>query len=286
MRIRTNRIYPYPVYSVFSCDYNDNSFVADADIEYNSDNATVNLDITLNDVELKNLIDCKKVGLYCHLDSPVTKFRDVFEVKLDSNNHSEKNYTLQQINGNIELTCLLISKEDISNFEDSNFNGLYSGSVVNFPKYATIGYTETVEIEIQKRTDSNGEVPSIFKIIPSEEERTQITFDATNEFIYIYLPRDQYGIYMDYKGQNKRLKAMMINLPVLTEIIDSINSGAADYSDQPWFDVIEHGLKKNGFDSFGKDFTTRPALEVAQLLLGDITREAFDEFDRLLGGKE
>lgn len=286
MKIRTNRIYPYPVYSVLSNDYSDNRFSVDADIEYNSDYATVILDITLNDGELIKHIDCNKVGLYCHLDSPVTKFRDVFEVKLDSNNHSEKNYNLQQINGNIELTCLLISKEDIDNFEDSNFNGLYSGIAVSFPKYAIIGYTETVEIEIQKHTDLNGEVPSIFKIIPFEEENSQMTFDASNEYIYIYLPRTQYEIYMDYRGQNKRLKAMMINLPVLTEIIDCINSGACDYSDQPWFDVIEMGLKKNGFDSLGKEFTTRPALEVAQLLLGDITKEAFDEFDRLLGGKE
>lgn len=286
MRIRTNRIYPYPVYSVFSSDYHDNSFFADADLEYNSDNATLSLDVTLNDVELKKLIDCNIVGLYCHLDSPVTKFRDVFEVILNSNNHSEKNYNLQQINGNIEMTCLLITKEYIGNFQDSNFNGLYSGLAVKFPKYAIIGYTETVEIDIQKRTESNGEVPSIFKIIPSEEESTQITFDAVNEYIYIYLPRAQYEIYMDYKGQYKRLKAMMINLPILTEIIDSINSGASDYSDQPWFDVIEMGLKKNGFDSLGIEFTTRPAIEVAQLLLGDITKESFDEFDRLLNGKE
>lgn len=286
MRIRTNRVYPYPVYSVFSTDYSDNSFVADVDIEYDSDNATVVLDIILNDAGLKKLLKEGKVGLFCHLDSPVTKFRDVFEVKLDENNHAENEYNLQKLNGNIELTCLLISKEDIADFTDDNLTGLYAGTSINFPKYATIGYTQTVEIDLQKRMDTSGEVPSIFKITPSEEESKQISFDATNEFIHIYLPREQYDIYMDYKGKNKRLKAMMINLPVLTEIIDSVNVGGVDYSEQPWFDVIEQGLKKGGFDGFGKDFTTRPAIEVAQFLLGEIAKEAFDEFDKLLVGKD
>lgn len=286
MRIRTNRIYPYPIYSVFSSDYINNNFTADIDIEYDSEIATVLINITLDDVELKKLLENGKIGLYCHLDSPGTKYRDIFEIRLDANNHAEKQYSLQAINGNIELTCLMISKEDISGFTDENFSGLHAGRAVHFPKYATIGYTETVDIELQKKIDTNGEVPSIFKITPSEDGSSQISFDANNEFIYIYLPREQYDIYMDYKGQNKRLKTMMINLPVLTEIIDSINSGIGDYSDQQWFDIVDQGVKKHGFSELGKEFATRSAIEIAQFLLGDITKDAFDEFDKLLNGKE
>lgn len=287
MRIRTNRIYPYPVYSVFSDDYKDNIFSAEADIEYDSENATVILDITINDDELKKLMSEEKLALFCHLDSPVTKFRDVFEVGLDENNHAEHEYSLQQLNGGIELTCLLITKVEINDFMDNNLTGLYEGASVHFPQYATIGYTHTIEIDLQKRTDTNGEVPSIFKITPTEEEEGQMSFDASDEYIYIYLPRNQYDIYMDYKGQNKRLKSMMINLPVLTEIINNVNSGLGEeYASQPWFDVIEQGLKKHGFSDFGQNFTTRPAIEIAQLLLGNITKDAFDEFDKILRGKE
>lgn len=263
-------------------DYSDNSFVANIDIEYDSEVATVLIDIELGDIEIGRLISEGKVGIYCHLDSPTTKFREIFEVELDANKHAEKIFSLQSINGNIELTCLMIAKEDISGFVDDNFSGLYSGHNANFPKYATIGYTETVDIEIQKKIDVNGEVPSIFKITPLEDASAQLSFDATNEFIYIYLPREQYDIYMDYKGQNKRLKTMMINVPVLTEIIDSINSGVADYSDQPWYEVIEQAIKKKGLGDLGKEFTTRPAIEIAQYLFGDITKDAFDEFDKLL----
>ena len=287
MRIRTNRIYPYPVYSVFSDDYANNCFSAEADIEYGADNATILLDVIIEDNKLREMMEAGQISLYCHMDSPVTKFRDVFKVDLNENYHAEHNYDLQQLNGNIELTCLLITNVEIDDFTDDNLAGLYEGEIVRFPRYATIGYTQTVEIELHKKTDINGEVPSIFKITPTENEEGQMTFDASDEYIYIYLPRNQYDIYMDYKGQSKRLKTMMINLPVLTEIIDSVNSGTGeDYATQPWFDVVEQGLKKFGITEFAKDFTTRSAIEIAQLLLGNITKDAFDEFDKLLNGKD
>lgn len=282
MRIRSNRLYPYPILCTNSLDYSDNSFNANIDIEYDSEIATILIEIELGDAEIGKLIREREVWIYCHLDSPTTKYREIFEVELDKNNHAEKAIRIESINGNIELTCLMIAQKDIYSFTDANFSGLYLDHSVNFPKYATIGYTDTVDIEIQKKIDVNGEVPSIFKITPNDDEGAQLTFDATNEYIYIYLPREQYNIYMDYKGQNKRLKTMMINLPVLTEIIASINSGIADYSEQPWYEVIEQSIKKKGLGELGKDFTTRQAIEIAQSLLGDITKDAFDEFDKSL----
>ena len=92
----------------------------------------------------------------------------------------------------------------------------------------------------------------------------------------------QMNIYIFTCLENNRLKTMMINLPVLTEIIASINSGIADYSEQPWYEVIEQSIKKKGLGELGKDFTTRQAIEIAQSLLGDITKDAFDEFDKSL----
>ena len=39
MRIRSNRLYPYPILCTNSLDYSDNSFNANIDIEYDSENA-------------------------------------------------------------------------------------------------------------------------------------------------------------------------------------------------------------------------------------------------------
>lgn len=281
MRIRSNRIYPYPVFSVFSRDYSNNSFKVESDIEYDAETATVLLDVELADSQINDLICSQKAGLYCHLDCPTTKYREIFEVKLNEQNHYEHELELQQINGWIEITCLIVARENIIGFEDDNFANLYAGAKANFPQYATIGYTETNEVEIEKRTDTNGEVPSIFQITRSESDERNITYDASSDYIYIYLPHEQHDIYIDYRGVNKRLKTMMINFPVLTEILDDINTGNQDYSDRPWFDVIDHALSKKGYNALGKDFTTRSAVEVAQALLGDLAKDAFKEFDDL-----
>ena len=90
MRIRSNRLYPYPILCTNSLDYSDNSFNANIDIEYDSEIATILIEIELGDAEIGKLIREREVGIYCHLDSPTTKYREIFEVELDKNNHAEK----------------------------------------------------------------------------------------------------------------------------------------------------------------------------------------------------
>ena len=72
MRIRSNRLYPYPILCTNSLDYSDNSFNANIDIEYDSEIATILIEIELGDAEIGKLIREREVGIYCHLDSPTT----------------------------------------------------------------------------------------------------------------------------------------------------------------------------------------------------------------------
>lgn len=281
MRIRTNRIYPYPIFCCDSKDYEKKRFESSVDIEYDMVNATVLLNLVIEDEIIQGLIKQKKISVNCMIDCPRTKYREVFMIELDEQLHAEIVIPVEQLNGLIEITCLLVTNEKIENVENGNFAGLYTDTVVSYPQYATIGYTETEELELNKHIDSSGEIPSIFKITRGADDSKEVSYDASDVYINIYLPPEQYKIYMDYKGVSKRLKTMMLNLPVLAEILCSINEGNNDYAGCAWFDVIDHSLHKQGYISLGKEFTTRPAVEVAQNLLGNLVKDAFDEFDRL-----
>lgn len=281
MRIRTNRIYPYPIFCCDSKDYENKHFESSVDIEYDMVDATVLLNLVIEDEMIQELIKQKKVAVNCMVDCSRTKYREVFEIGMDEQLHAEIVIPVERLNGLIEITCLLVTNVKIENVENDNFAGLYDNAVVSYPQYATIGYTETEELELNKHIDSSGEIPSIFKITRGADDSKEISYDASDVYINIYLPPEQYKIYMDYKGVSKRLKTMMLNLPVLAEILCSINEGNNDYASFAWFDVIDLALQKQGYTPLGKDFTTRPAVEVAQNLLGALVKDAFDEFDRL-----
>lgn len=179
MRIRTNRIYPYPIFCCDSKDYENKHFESSVDIEYDMVDATVLLNLVIEDEMIQELIKQKKVAVNCMVDCSRTKYREVFEIGMDEQLHAEIVIPVERLNGLIEITCLLVTNVKIENVENDNFAGLYDNAVVSYPQYATIGYTETEELELNKHIDSSGEIPSIFKITRGADDSKEISYDAT-----------------------------------------------------------------------------------------------------------
>ncbi len=282
MKISRNRIYPYPIYSELSEDYKNNDFSLEADIEYDSETASLKLDLVLSDEAIRELILNRLVGLYCHVECSSTKYRELFELSLnvDENKYSI-DIPLYKLNDNIEVMCMLVAKETITSFADENLIDLYKDEQIRFPQFGTIGFTDTIEITIVKRMDINGDIPSIFTII-ADEEGNEIQTDFDGDQIKIYIPKEQYEIYENYKGTGVRVKQMMVIIPALIEVIDIIKTGEATYDGAPWFIVLEEAIKKMNYTGFDDDsFKNKASFELAQEILGDIAKEAFEEFDMM-----
>lgn len=280
MRISKNRIYPYPIYSELSEDYKENDFSLDAEIEYDSEMATLLLNVSLKDTVMRELIINRLVGLYCHVECSSTKYRELFELSLntDDNNYS-KEIPLYKLNDSIEVMCVLVAKEKIASFEDANLSELYEGEKVRFPQFGTIGFTDTIELSLVKRLDVNGDVPSVFTIV-ADEEGKEIQTELEGDQINIYIPKEQYEIYENYKGTGVRVKQMMIIIPVLVEVLDIIKSGEGVFEGLPWYIVLEEAVKKLNYTGFDDDgFKNKSSFELAQEILGDVAKEAFEEFD-------
>lgn len=287
MRISKNRIYPYPIYSELSDDYKNNDFSLEADIEYNSETAYLQFKVNIEDEVIRELIINRLVGLYCHVECSSTKYRELFELSL---NTEDSVYNIEiplfKLNDNIEVMCMLVAKENIASFSDDNLGDLYEGEKIRFPQYGTIGFTDTTELTLVKRMDINGDIPSVFTIVASEEEK-EIQTEFNGDQIEIFIPKDQYEIYENYKGTGIRVKQMMVIIPALIEVLDIIKTGEGGFDDLPWFIVIEEAIKKLNYIGFDDDnFKNKPSFELAQEILGDIAKDAFNEFDAMNKDKD
>lgn len=288
MKVKNNRLYPYPVLSQDHDDYVDNSFYPnDLSLEHDSETATIKTNIVIGDDMIKSFISDGSISLNCHVECSTTKYRKVFKIGFDELNDCKIDIPLKDINDTVEICFVLVANQDIESYSNPNLNARYLDANISLFKYRTLGYTETEEFKIKKQLDTNGEVPSIFDITKSETEE-HITFDfETGDKIIIYLPPEDYLIYEKSKGTAIRIKQMMTVIPVLVELFGILKSGDnSDFIDKGWYMVLERALEKipgykDGFDS--DNFKNSNSLfELAQKVFREVSTDAFKELDAIM----
>lgn len=281
MKVRTNKLFPYPVFSKFNDSYKNNEFLCETSFEYDSITAYLKFQYTLEDKIIFELLKSEKIGLYFIIDCSETKYRELFSVKLDETNCFNQDIPLEKINGAVELVSLLICKEEIDNYKNDNLNEFYDGEKIQLPKYSIIGYTDSEIYYVNKKIDNNGDIPSIFTISCDENENN-LSFEPNGDVVTIYLPQHEYEIYNEYKGKRKRLKQLMIDFPVLVNLLDILKQDT-NYSEKPWYNALESALMNKGYpegitsDLFKNELSTK----IAQDLLGNLIQDAFKEFDTI-----
>jgi hypothetical protein len=285
MKVKSNRLYPYPVLSEQHDDYIDNTFNVD-DMVVTDDPYSVSIvcDVVINDKVIKELIADGGIKLFCHIECPVTKYRKAIEVNYRDDGKCEITIPSKDICDTIDICFVLVANRNIENYVNSNLNEIYSGLDITLFKYRTLGYTKTFSYEITKRLDSNGDIPSIFDINKSEDSKV-ITYDDGGDKIIIYLPAYEYGVYVDTTGSSIRLKQMMTVIPVLAEVLSRIKDNAAEYEEKGWYLVLDNALKKipgyeNGLES--EALKTDSTYALAQQIFKEVSNDAFKQFSDLV----
>lgn len=290
MKVKNNRLYPYPVLSMYHDDYKDNTFNAeDIELSYDSETATVEGEIIINDETIKDLIANGFIRLYCHIECSTTKFRKIYEVDDNDLPHCKIDVPLKDICDTVEICFVLVANKTIENYSNDNLSDFYNGARITLYEYSTLGYTDTIEYKIKKSLNSNGDIPSVFDIIKSETAE-EISFEYLNsDKIQVFLPAYDYGVYIDTKGDAIRTKQMMTVVPALQEIFETINSSAdtSEFEDRAWFSILEKAVSKlEGYsDGFASDnFKNRQLsmFALAQKALKAVSSDAFKEIDEFV----
>lgn len=284
MRVRKNRIYPYPVLSVLSDNFLNNRFLSDIVLEYDSEIATVLVKTDIDDEAIIALLKQELIKLFLHIECSVTKYRSAFEIPYEKIKDYKIEIPLPYLKDSVEMMCLLVTQDEFS-FEDDNLNEFYKNDVVIYPKNATIGYTETEEVNIIKTIDINGEIPSIFQISLDEQSK-ETSYECTSTYIVVYLPKEAHEQYYDLRGDFIRTKQLATNVNILTEIIDKIKSGA-NYSDCGWYVVLDERLKAIGYlDGFESDDIKADKIQSVSLAEKILNYPISESFGELLESKE
>lgn len=280
MKIKKNRIFPYPIITYNNIDYNNSNFESNINLsfDYENGNAEFEVEIKVDDEVILNLLEKEKVGVFFHVECPLTKFRDVIEIKnLDK---CLTRISIEKLNGIVEAICLLISKEEIIGYINKNLNELYQNSNINFPPFSIIGYTSTESFIVNKTTKIDGDIPSIFNIIKTKDNKNFVSFDEDSDKISIYIPEKEYDKYYDLKGRVMRIKQSILIIPVLAEILEKIkNDKDTDLETNAWYDVLEKRVQDIGYDGFGDRFKNESSFEIAQRMLGNVMEDAFYELE-------
>ncbi|RXM73689.1 hypothetical protein DP144_13945 [Clostridium tetani] len=262
----TYRQYPHPVLNYFENDYKKGSFFSEIDQKVEGKNIKLSIAFKLNSNSLLQLIKTKQAAYVVHIECKGTRYRkkidsydDKIEIIIDGN----------KVNYELEVCIMVVAKTNINNFKSNEFKEEFKGIGFNIGIGDVLAIDRNIKIDINKTGDSFKNVPSIFSIVIDNKNHRCIKWDESGgDKILIKLSKDNFIRYKSISNSKhfSGALAMMIVIPVLTEIISNMQQEMNCYEDCMWFKVIENRLKVIGLYDEQK-LSSKYATEIAYLIL-------------------
>ena len=280
----TYRQYPYPVLKFFENDYKNSEFNSEFNYKIENNNMKLELKFALKSKFLKGLINEKKAAYVVHVECAGTRYRRIFESFTDS---LEALIDGKEISGDVEVCVLIVAKTEIPDFESSEFNSDFKGISFNIEVGDVLAVGESLKISIEKTGDSLRKVPSIFSILPIDDPKKDGDWTHQGNKILITLNRENYNKYRSIsKDVNFRgAVAMMVVIPVITEIISKIQGDFDYFEDEEWFRVINRRLEALKINE--DNIKSSSASCIAYRVLEGVLTDSFTNIiEFLLGGED
>lgn len=220
-------LYPCPVLSDFNDDYIESSFT----IEYNVSKVgfktnLINIEIKLKDETIERMIEEEKAVLAIHLECSRTSHRKLFELNKEGKN-LQIPVDSKQIVDRVELSGIIIAKENIDIYTNPNINKKYYGEnyvVRNLGQGDLIGATVTQILDIPMKSNDFESISSIIKVGFSNDDLMSVDYD--DDVIIIKLPKTEYKRYCKLsKTVYSTIIMTSTVLPSLVYVLDMISDG-------------------------------------------------------------
>ena len=281
MLLKSNVLYPYPLLWEEKEDYlNNSSFNIKLSMQSIGPKTHFYIDVELNNTELFNYYNDKKVDIICHFECPKTKYRNSInliigenDIVIDSN----------KLNGKVEVISVLRNNQLLTNYTNIDFNAFYKGIMFEIPEYSTMAISSRFEVYIEKEIDTLSNISSIISIIPDYENKKNVKVDMGDKNkIYIKLPEKVFTNYFTISTSeeyNSRVFSMLV-VPALMEtfyyLLEQEDFGL--FEDYRWF----RGLRKVVKNIVNVDLTydflkTANLFELSQKIIDNPIKDAFDK---------
>lgn len=247
MRIK-NRLSPYPILDNFGDDYVDSSFNVEYEVNTQFTEIYGKLIFEINNDEIKQLIAEHKAVYTVHIESPTTCFRRVLS---SDDTEIEFRVTAASVKKVIEIRTFIVLTQEVKGFYSKKFHPDYQGQTFDLEAHQIIAIGTAKDYEIKKDDRDFESLPSILRIVKSEDRRkgTLSVNTDNDEYVIIGLSEETFKLYANLgKSSFKATAFSLVLLPALIVIIQRMCDAKDDtaVNSMHWFKVIENLLNNNG----------------------------------------
>ncbi len=243
------------------------------DITKTRDEYLINLDFQFENQKLRELLNDNKCEFLCEVTCSNTLYRK--SITSDSNKF-EFTIPKKAIKGRVEFLCVLVVKESIDNYSNTQSHSDYNGYSFDLGKGDVLAYFGEFSFNADIKYEKLKAVSSFMEIVENSE-LTYTNIDLKRAKIRVELPSEAYKLYQsDSISQEPRFSPVFHSSIVLNALLTALYS-FEEHRDYLWAQVIEYRLKN---DRQLKNISIEEKEnipEIAQRLLGN-------PFNRLLEG--
>lgn len=224
---------PHPVLGI--SDDIKGEFVVTPEITLERDSIGIELEYSLSNPSVEELIDNNKAEFVTEISCQETLFRDAYRT---TNNKQEINIDSELLRDEVDLTHWIVASSDIPYYGPSNANEDYLGATFNIEKGDVLAYGKSHTFLAEKSWLEFMSVSS-FMVIRKDDGRDtgSARYDLDNDQIKIWLAKDDFEKYHKNRIDNNLSPIFhsAIVLPALIYALSYMISNPEVHSDRKWY---------------------------------------------------
>lgn len=241
------KLSPYPILLNGDDDYIDSSF--DTEVTYKQLISRIDIDskFILNNDGIQKLIDEGDAIFTLHVECSYTQYRNIFQTSKPTFMLSLNSNDFEKV---IEVTPLIISIKDITNYYNESFNWDYGTDGFDIEKGSILAISSNrITIKLQDNKERLKKIPDIIKITQNDTiQHNEMTVNLDNNFISINVSADVKNLYATKGNRFKNNIISQVLVPSMSYTLLQMKNNADNYSEYEWFSVITNTLKQMGVD--------------------------------------
>ena len=294
-----NRIFPYPVLNANPdlTNYLESSkfgfeFETTEDGSIIMENGKIVLrqvHFFLENSQLNELYKAGSIRAAMIIECSSSTYRKCFEIFLEP---IDLIIDAQDLNGMVSVSVYLYANEDITRYNNEEFNEIYQDYKFDLDKFDILAVDDGGRFRINIDPTEDDRVSSIFTIVKVENENQIISYEIRKRQIVIQLPRIYYEQYDKIKRrkENNNISFAILAIPTLSACLSELqqryNSIDEIIDSYLWFESVKISYEQlTGNELDIETFDSEQPFKLAQILLNQATCRGIEDFGMMISGE-
>lgn len=248
-----NRCFPYPVLNNQDnlSTFIHNKFSLKVMSNQDKDKLVLNnLHFELQDTWIEQMINEKKMTIYCIIECSSTVFREVFEIHQTP---ITKAFDLTNFNNNVTISAFGVLNEKLKISNNSSFIEEYQGFEFTLDKNSIllIDDGETIPINYEEAEDTKFD--SIFNVIADANREKNIDIEIGTKKIFINTPKRTFDLYTVMSRAN-RLQETFFSIMLVPALIHALEKVKKEFIESGFDDIDDVASSFRWFRAISKKY--------------------------------